>query len=151
MSDVTTLSLPPEALSALIAVAQEAVLAERAAGVPAIEPIYGDFVVAMEGCPMVDGLPDPDMIGWFIAHGAVPFLGDARKPREIWDIRPLSGQTSSGKWLHKFHKGKITNRELAWWSDVPYLRWEGATFVRVTAPVDRLIRAMHEKKPGKNS
>lgn len=137
---VTTLSLPNEALSALVAVAQDAVLAERAAGVPAIEPIYGDLVVAIKGCPLVDGLPDPDMIGWFMAHGDVPFLDDARRPREIWDIQPLSGQTSSRKWLHEFHKHKITSQEPAWWSGVPYLRWEGATFVRVPSSIDRLIR-----------
>jgi hypothetical protein len=134
--------LTDEILSALIAAAQEAVLCERFAGVPAIAPICGDLVVATEGCPRVDGCFDPDMIGWFIAHGEVPLLGDESAPREVWDIKPLSGQTGIAKWREQWHKGKITMQEYTWWSAVPYLRWEGATFVRVTSSFDRLIRAM---------
>ena len=134
--------LTHEILSALVTVAQEAVLCERSAGVPTIEPIRGDLVVAIEGCPRVDGRPDPDMIGWFIAHGNVPFLGDEGRPREVWDLRPLSGQTGTTKWLHEWHKGKITREEYTWWSAPRCLRWEGTTFVRVPSSLDRLIRAM---------
>jgi len=135
-------TLTAETLATLVIVAQEAVLLERAAGVPAISPIRGDLVIATDGCPLVDGRPDPDMIGWFMGHGDVPFLGDERKLREVWDIRPLSGQTGTAKWREPWHKGKITMQEYTWWSAVPYLRWEGATFVRVTSSLDRLIRAL---------
>ena len=82
------MGLTDETLSALVAVAQEASLLERLAGVPAISPIRGELVVATDGCPLVDGRPDPDMIGWFMAHGDVPLFGDEGKSREVWDIRP---------------------------------------------------------------
>ena len=82
------------------------------------------------------------MIGWFIAHGNVPIFGAGGKSREVWDIKPLSGRTGTAKWREQWHKGKITMQEYTWWSAVPYLRWEGTTFVRVTTSLDRLVRVM---------
>lgn len=118
-------------LSALVTVAQDAVLCEHAAGVPSIRPLSGDLVVAVEGCPRADGKLDPDAIGWLAAHGKAPLNYDGTGPlREVWDVMPLSGRHARMVRHGLFVDGK------------PCQRWENVTFARVPSRIHALVEAM---------
>lgn len=103
-------------LSGLVAIARDLYHSERAAGVPAIDPLPGDLVVAVEGCPHCASGLDPDAIGYLVAHGNAAVNADGSGPtREVWDIRTL-------------------RRGLR--------RWENVTFARVTGAVASVVEAM---------
>lgn len=78
-----------------------------------IDPVPGDLVVETSSLQIRN--PDPDAIGWLIAHGEAPYNEDGTGPtREVWDILPLSGRTQK---------------------DWGYQRWENADFRKVPYPL----------------
>lgn len=80
------------------------------------EPEPGDLVIETT---WLRRQPDPDAIGWLVAHGEAPYAEDGTGPtREVWDITPLSGAVGVGS------AGEL------------YQRWENASFVKVP---DRLV------------
>ena len=78
-----------------------------------IEPQPGDLVVEASSLQVRN--PDPDAIGWLVAHGEAPYSEDGTgQKREVWDILPLSGRTQK---------------------DWGFQRWENADFRRVPKPL----------------
>lgn len=89
-------------------------------------PEPGDLVVE---CSWFTNGPDPDAIGWLVAHGDAPYgvddpLDGSVPMREIWDVAPLN---PSAKVQYTDTDGR------------GYQRWENARFCKVP---DHIVQQM---------